>query len=556
MRFDLPSRLTRQNLGSRLLSAARFPICHSYAKTILTCMLLVNAPLAHSADNTAPKQTPPDSPLVEKVATPAPATPKAKPKKQRFSHDTVIELAKLLSESPYQAAEKAPKALLDLGHMTYSKIDYQADAAIWGDSRTPFNVQLFAPGFIYENLVDIDVVEYGKSIPVELNETSFNTPSADISSLLTKVAKYAGIRLHYPINTADTRDEFILFQGASYFKLRSKGQEYGLSNRGLAIDVAQPQGEEYPLFKQFWVERPSVTQTAIVVHGLLDSERVTGAYRFGIYPGDPSRMEVNVTLFPRQDVAHVGFAPLNSMFMYNALVPADNWSFRPAIHNSEGLQIDKGNGERLWRPLNNPERLQISAFADNNLKGFGLVQRHRAFEDYQDLQENYQQKPTMWVKPLNDWGKGQVVLVEIPSKSKTNDNIIAYWEPQGGLKQGQPYQFSYQITASQDSPSQVFNARVVRSAKGPEQHKGKQVLIDISNIDNSDVMQLRADASSSRGKILSTRVIPNPHIDGVRVVLNFDPQDNDVTELRLQLKQDDKPVAATWLYRWNSDDWP
>ncbi|SUI65470.1 glucan biosynthesis protein G [Shewanella morhuae] len=480
---------------------------------------------------------------------------KVEKKVEKFSHDTVITLAEQLSQTPFKEAKKAPKELIDLNFDTYSKINYQENAAIWGGSPTKFSVQLFAPGFLYKNLVDIDVVENSKAIPIELTEASFDVPNDAIEKLITQVGQYAGVRLHYPINDDETKDEFIMFQGASYFRVLSKGQTYGLSNRGLAIDVAQPKGEEYPLFKRFWVERPSKYQTAIVVHALLDSQSVTGAYRFGIYPGSPSRVEVEVTLFPRRDIPHVGLAPLTSMFLYGGLDSSDKPDYRPQVHNSDGLQVDRGNGERLWRPLNNPNKLQISAFGDEDIKGFGLIQRHRKFEDYQDLDANYQLKPSAWIEPLNDWGKGQLILLEIPSNAETNDNIVTYWEPQGGLKKDQPYKYSYRMTASNDSPSAASKARVVRSSKGQLVAKGKELLIDYSNINAQDIDKIRIDASISKGKIISSRIVAHPDINGARVFLNFEPESTNVAELRVQLNKGDKPLAATWLYRWNSDDW-
>ncbi|MCG9963617.1 glucan biosynthesis protein G [Shewanella cutis] len=477
---------------------------------------------------------------------------KAKP----FTHDTVVEYAHQLAQKPFKEARKAPKELIELDYATYSKINYQANAAIWGGTPTKFSVQLFAPGFLYKNLVDIDVVENGQALPIELTESSFNVPNDTIEKLLTQVGQYAGVRLHYPINDDEIKDEFVMFQGASYFRVLSKGQTYGLSNRGLAIDVAQPKGEEYPLFKRFWIERPSKYQTAIVVHALLDSQSVTGAYRFGIYPGAPTRVDVDVTLFPRRDIAHVGLAPLTSMFLYGGLDTPDKPDYRPAVHNSEGLQIDRGNGERLWRPLNNPNKLQISAFGDEDIKGFGLIQRHRNFDYYQDLNANYQQRPSAWIEPLNDWGKGQLILLEIPSSAETNDNIVAYWEPQGGLKQSEPYRYSYRITAANDSPSFTSKARVIRGSKGQKQVKGKELLIDYSNIKPQDIEKIVIDASINKGKILSSRIVARPDINGARVFITFDPESTNVAELRIQLRKDEKPVAATWLYRWNSDDWP
>lgn len=475
-----------------------------------------------------------------------------------FTHDTVVEMAKELAAKPFQNPKKAPKALTDLDYSTYRQINYQQDAAIWGHSPTKFSIQLFALGYLFKDLIDIDVVENGKSYPVDVSESSFKVPDPAIGKLLTKVGKYAGLRLHYPINRPDYKDEFIVFQGASYFRAISKGQNYGLSSRGLAIDVAQPEGEEYPLFKRFWIERPSVRQTAIVVHALLDSKSVTGAYRFGIYPGSPTRVDVKAILFPRRDIKHVGLAPLTSMFMHGPLDPADKRDYRPAVHDSEALAMIRGNDERVWRPLDNPKTLQISTFLDDNPQGFGLIQRHRNFAYYQDLEAKYQTRPSVWIQPLNDWGKGEVELIEIPSQSEANDNIVAFWQPQDGLNKGQPYSFSYRMTWPDDVSLSDNKVKIVRNTGGRklfDKNNNPEVVIDYSNLTPDQIRQIKVDATISKGKIKEARIESNPEIGGARVFVTFTPGNADVTELRVQLKQDNKPAAATWLYRWIKKDW-
>ena len=474
------------------------------------------------------------------------------PKGYAFSHQTVIDLAKTLAESPMQPAEKAPKALIDMDYSMYRQINYQQNQAVWGNTPTKFSVQLFAPGFLFKDLVTIDVVESGRAYPLNVSADSFTTPSAEISELIAKVGKYAGLRLHYPINRADHSDEFVVFQGASYFRAVSKGQTYGLSARGLAVDVAQPKGEEFPMFKQFWIERPSSSQDAIVVHALLDSKSITGAYRFGIYPGKPTRIDVKATLFPRVDLKHVGIAPLTSMFMHNRSLDASDFpDYRPAVHDSDGLQILTGQDEMIWRPLNNPKTLQVSAFSDNYPKGFGLIQRHRDFEDYQDLEANYHTRPSAWIKPLNDWGQGHVELVEIPSDSETNDNIVTFWQPKEGLKKDQSYTYQYLMTWSNNTPVSMDLPRTVRSAKGVKLFTDRpEVVIDYNKMLDVNVDDLTVDASISKGKILETLVVKNPHNNGVRIYVTFDPQDANLAELRVQLKQGESSVAPTWLYRW------
>lgn len=472
-----------------------------------------------------------------------------------FSDQTVINMAKKLAQSPMVPPKKAPKELTDLDYSTYRKINFEQNQAVWGNTPTPFSIQLFAPGYLYKDLVSIDVVENGKAFPLEVSPSSFSTPNKELANLIAKVGKYAGLRLHYPLNTDDHNDEFIVFQGATYFRAVSKGQTYGLSARGLAIDVAQPMGEEFPMFKHFWIERPSVTQKAIVVHALLDSKSVTGAFRFGIYPGSPTRVDIKATLFPRTDIEHVGLAPLTSMFMFDSEMDnSDTPDYRRRVSDSEGLQMQTGNGEMLWRPLNNPKTLQISSFYDKSPQGFGLIQRHRKLSDYQDLEANYQTRPSAWIKPLNDWGEGHIELVEIPSNSEGNDNIVAYWQPKGGLKKDQPYSYSYQLTLPNDTPVLAKKAHIVRSAKGVKlfgKFKGKpEITIDYSDVNTDDIKTIKSNATISSGKILESHIAKNPSINGVRAYITFDPEDAEVSELRVTLKQHDKEIASTWLYRW------
>ena len=61
---------------------------------------------------------------------------------------------------------------------------------------------------------------------------------------------------------------------------------YGLSARGLAINTAEPSGEEFPVFTHFWIERPGARANAIVDlrvarkridHGRLPVHRAAGS---------------------------------------------------------------------------------------------------------------------------------------------------------------------------------------------------------------------------------------------------------------------------------------
>ena len=475
---------------------------------------------------------------------------------QPFSHDTVIELAQKLSLTPYQPAAKAPPELDQLDYDTYRKINFQENAAIWGGTPTQFSVQLFAPGYLFKDLVDINVVENGKSHPIVISPSSFKVPYPELGEQLAETGKFAGMRLHFHINNEEYKDEFIAFQGASYFRAVSKGQAYGLSARGLAIDVGQPAGEEFPLFKHYWIERPSKQHKAIVVHGLLDSERVTGAFRFGIYPGSPTTVDTEVTLFAREGIEHLGLAPLTSMFMHGPMDHADKPDYRPAVHDSDALVMLTGNDEFLLRPLNNPQTLQFSAFVDSQPKGFGLAQSQRDIEAYQDLEAQYHRRPSAWVKPLSDWGDGAVELVEIPSDSEANDNIVAYWSPKEILRAGDSLSYSYRLTWPDTLPDKDTEAQIVRSAVGYKLFKKyqREAVIDFSNI--AVIEDIQIDASISSGDIIESRLEPYPEINGARAFVTFHPRDAEIAELRVKLTKGNEAVAPTWLYRWTTWDWP
>lgn len=477
--------------------------------------------------------------------------PAQQPEPERFSHNVVLDAASNLASQPFIPPMTVPQELLDLDYDNYRAVRYNKDAAIWGKTRTQFNIEMFAPGSIYTSGVDVAVIENGVAVPIQIESDTFITPRDEIGELLAALDKVAGFRLHYPINTPDYKDEFVLFQGASYFRAVSRGQNYGLSARGLAIDVAEPTGEEFPLFRRFWIERPNARSENIVVHALLDSPRVAGAYRFGIFPGAPTKLETQVTLFARTPLSHVGIGALTSMFLFGGTDRSDVPDYRNAVHDSSGLAMLNGMGEYLWRPLANPQTLQVSAFVDNNPGGFGLVQRQRTQSDYEDLQANYHRRPSSWVTPRGDWGPGQVVLVEIPTASEANDNIVAYWRPATPIEPGKPFRFSYDVAFPDDSPLPEGHGRIRRTTYGNKlATQLPQLAIDFMDLPNGIVMEeLVFDASVSDGTVLETQAEANG-LNGVRLFMTFDPEGAAMTEVRVQPRYRDEVLGETLLYRW------
>ena len=471
-----------------------------------------------------------------------------------FSAALVKKLAADLASKPFVAPPPASERWANLGYDQYRDIRFRRERALWHGEHRNFELQLLPAAWLYKDPETINVVSGGISRAIAPDNAWFTfgnvvgPPPAGAAPIA-----FSGFRLTGPINQPRLFDEIIVFQGASYFRAVSKGQTYGLSARGLAIDTAQPSGEEFPFFRSFWIEAPASRQPYVVVHALLDSASTTGAYRFRISGGAPTTVDVEATLYPRRDLLHAGIAPLTSMFLFSGIDRARIEDFRPAVHDSDGLAIANAAGERVWRPLTNPRRLQVSAFTVRDLTGFGLLQRARNFAAYQDLEARYDRRPSAWVAPRGAWGEGSVLLVEIPSEEEIHDNVVAFWRPVWPYGAGQSYAFAYRLTW----PDDVFASGLARVrdtfsglSNGPERKAGAvRYVVDFVGPTLLDPALPDAALHATAGSVSTPVVERNPY-RGVRVDFLLNPGQADLAELRLELKRKGKTVSEVWLARW------
>jgi len=368
---------------------------------------------------------------------------------------------------------------------------------------------------------------------------------------------FAGFRVHYALNKPNYKDEVLVFLGASYFRAVGQGQVYGLSARGAALDTASAQGEEFPRFVEFWIERPRPNATTLTIYALLDSPRMSGAYRFVLTPGADTQMQVTQRLFPREGLGKLGVAPLNSMYTFGENQPGHD-DYRPEVHDSDGLSIANGNGEWIWRPLVNPKRLLVTSFTALNPKGFGLMQRDRSPASYEDPEALYERRPSAWVEPLGDWGAGRVELVQIPTPDETNDNIVAYWVPDQIPAPRQPFQISYRLHWSASGPTPPGKGWVVQSRRG----RGyvKQADGDVNFVVDFDGPALRALKPEAvlepvleigdNGLLHENNLFRNPVSGAWRMTVRFKRGDvAKPVELRAFLRvAHQSPLTETWSY--------
>ena len=473
-----------------------------------------------------------------------------------FDTDTVTNRARVMAAEPYKPRPQIPESWRDLTYDQYRKIWFDARNALWENTDAPQRVDVFPPGLYFPQAVALNVVENGTARPVTFDMGVFDTTDKFPDVEIDETLGYSGLRLRAELEKSGIFQEYAVFQGASYFRGIGTGEIYGLSARGLALKTGDPMGEEFPDFTAFWMETPQAGSDMITIHALLDSPSCTGAYRFEITHGTVLEMKITATLFARQDMTHVGIAPLTSMFLFDDTMRQRFSDFRPAVHDSDGLLMHNGGGEVIWRPLSNPTSLQISAFSDNNPRGFGLCQRKRQFSDFNDLEALYHNRPAVWITPGEDWGKGSVTLVEIPADLEIYDNIVSYWRPSKVIKAGSEYAMSYTlhwgadpVAATADVPVKVLN-----TAMGGRPEGGQIIAIDFSPSDRvpDDLSEVEIILRSSKGSVTPGIVQRNPDTKGPRLAFTFQSEGENWAEFRAQLRLHGEPLSEVWLYRWTA----
>ena len=364
-----------------------------------------------------------------------------------FTFDDVAVRAKRLAASAYVKPQKNLAGVMaGLDYDQYRDIRFDPAKSRWRDQKLPFELAFFHEGRSFDTAVTIHEV-VGKVVrEMRFDPTAFSYGANTLTQADVAGLGFAGFRVHYPINTARYKDEVLTFLGASYFRAVGKGQRYGLSARGLAVDTALSSGEEFPYFTEFWVERPGPNDKTLTIYALLNSPRVAGAYRFILKPGVDTVVDVKMQLYLRENVTKLGLAPLTSMYFFGENQRSQVENFRPEVHDSDGLSIHSGTGEWIWRPLVNPKRLLVTSYTLNNPVGFGLMQRDRRFTSFEDLEARYEMRPSVWVEPKGNWGAGRVELIQIPTPDETNDNIVAFWVPAVAPRPGVPLTMEYRLS--------------------------------------------------------------------------------------------------------------
>lgn len=475
-----------------------------------------------------------------------------------FDFDDVVILAERMARENYMSAvPKVPKVLRDLNYDQMRDIRWKTDRTLWRREGLPFQVQFYHPGAIRDSPVQIFVLPDSPNEPLRYSQDFFDFGQNVLREKFPESLGYAGFRIHHPLNKPDVLDEVVSFLGASYFRALPKGLHYGVSARGLAIDTAgKDRKEEFPAFTKFWLNRPDRFARSMTIYALLEGRSVTGAYQFDVYPGGETHMTVKAVLFFRKTTNHPGYAPLTSMYWYGENTSNTFGDFRPEVHDSDGLLIQRSTGEWIWRPLAWSRQLQVNVFADDHPKGFGLMQRDRDFNHYQDLEALYHKRPGLWVEPGWGFDKGAVQLVQLPTKDEYLDNVVVFWAPSEPPPVLQPVRMEYKlrwIAEASDLPplGRCIATRVDEQDKPYYRHFFLEFAAPPGTPWKPEEVPVVDAGTSTDAALSDIKIEWNDFNKTWRVSFYAStPKNNKPHELFCRLTTNNQPVTETWSYTW------
>jgi glucans biosynthesis protein len=476
----------------------------------------------------------------------------------QFSFDDVIAQARRLSSEPYERrATVDSDALRGADYDAVRKIKLRNEGMVWRDKGLPFQLGFFPTAGLHAQPLTVFAANREGAKWLRPSGDDFEFIDNEIPAEDQEKVDYAGVRVLYPMNEGDKLDEVATFLGASYFRAIAKEQVWGISARGIAVDPGGKGAEEFPDFTTFWFVEPTAAAGDLRFYALLDGPSLTGAYEFRVRPGAETKIDVRTVLFAREDIAVLGIAPLTSMYWYGENTSNTFGNFRPEVHDSDGLQVESSTGEWLWRPLAWSQQTQWNVFKDTATpRGFGLFQRDRHFEHYQDLEANYHQRPSVWVQPIGDWGAGEVKLLQLTTGDEFMDNVVAFWESAKPIRAGERREYDYTLVwFTENAGLPPLGSNRATRIDYQDQKYYRRVVLDFGG---GELAGLKADAAvkpelwvSENGKMAEFGIQKNENDGTWRV--SFVPatgQTDQPVEMRCTLTLDGRPLTETWNYTW------
>jgi glucans biosynthesis protein len=464
---------------------------------------------------------------------------------------SLLEEARRRASRPFEnLSPPLPAPFAGLSYDAYRGIRPIPGRAAMLPHGPDYALDLLPPGLFFPDPVriDRDMGNGPESIAFGPDLFDFDSRYFGDIPVTAPGAGFSGLRLRHALNAPGRMDEVLVLQGASYFRAIGQAMVYGLSARGVAIGTGGPAPEEFPRFTDLRLH--AAEGGTVRIEAIIDGPSLAGHLEMTLRPGPQTVTEMAVTLLPRREIADIGVAPLTSMYLKGPLRASVSDDFRPRVHDSDLLLIENGSGERLWRPISNPARIETSAFLDADPVSFGLFQTPRQFEDFEDTEARYHDRPSAIVRPSGPWGRGAVMLVEIPTGDEFMDNIVAFWRPEAPLVPNTEYRFDYSIIWTRDAPANAGDRAILQSRSGREHNRpgARRYVIDIAGSPEGLAPEVTGPASAA---IEGLGLFPLPGGDGTRLTFLLLPGALDVAELRVDLGAAGASAASTvWVHRW------
>jgi periplasmic glucans biosynthesis protein len=466
-----------------------------------------------------------------------------------WSFDALAQQAQQRASRPFEPSPALPAELKKLDYDSYRLIEFEHAAAIWKGSRSPFALECFHRGYLFSEKVSLNLIEDGRPHPLPFDRRLFQYRGKLSDIVVPNDLGFAGFRVLGRFESSPHLLEIASFLGATYFRAIGEGQVYGTSARGLAVDIGMPKAEEFPVFRDFWIERPEPETDALRIWALLDSPSVAGAYQFNLRPGKDTVLDVKARLFFRRQPEKIGLAPMSSMWMWGDGRDPPVKDHRPAVHDCDGLLVRTNSDDWVWRPLSRQSYPSLSHFDFVGIRGFGLLQRNRRAESYLDNETKYDLRPSVWIEPKGEWLDGAIELLELPAQQESVDNIAAWWKPNKPVSAGIPIDLEYTVAFMAGEPehavARALTTRVTR-------RDGQPIKVEI-DFRGGRLARLAADAAVAcevkalRGAV--SNIGHERHADGSwRVRFDVRPAGREPVELRASLATKGKTLTETWRY--------
>lgn len=466
-----------------------------------------------------------------------------------------------LAEKPYTSPYQALDPFFDkLEYDGHRQIQFLQKKALFNEIGDGYRVEFSHPGWMFKKPVGFSRIVDGQPEPVPYSKDYFFYGDLVLPKSLTLPQGFSGWKLLTAKEGENHRPEYLTFQGASYFRAVNSKLVWGLSARGVAINTVGGEPEEFPDFTHFWFVSPKAGEKVFQFFALLNGPSVTGAYQFDVTTGDVTFMRVTSSLFLRKPVKLLGLAPFSSMFWFGENTHPKPVDFRPEVHDSDGLLIEPTSGPVIWRPLENSRELRQSVFTLEGVKGFGLQERDREFQHFEDLEAKYHQRVSVWVEPVEGFGRGKLHLIEIPTGEETWDNVVTMWEPEKPPTAKEPLRFAYNMSWLSEKLFDLAKVTATRwglETVTKENPNDYLFVLDFTRGKPGEgktadwVPAVNVRINGGTAKVIDQRAMANPQTGGWRAFFRLEiPPDTKLLEMTCDLMENKLPISERWSYQW------